>query len=62
MPDLAKITRPSGTTYDLKDAEARRLISQMSGFTNFLGVTTTELTDGSTTNPIVINNNNVSKR
>ena len=55
MPDISKITLPSGNTYDLKDAGARSLISQLQSYTDYLGVTTTALVDGSTTNPIVIN-------
>ena len=55
MADISKITLPSGTTYNLKDQGARDLIDQMSGYTKFLGVTTTALTDGATTNPIKIN-------
>lgn len=49
MPDISQITLPSGTTYDLKDAQARSA-------KGWIGITTTELTDGSTTNPITINN------
>ena len=56
MAEISKITLPSGTTYDLKDQGARDLIDEMSGYTDFLGVTTTTLTDGATTNPIKINN------
>lgn len=33
MPDLSKITLPSGSTYDLKDAIARQMISQLNQFT-----------------------------
>ena len=44
MAEISKITLPSGTTYDIKDATARAAIA---GGTSFLGVTTTELTDGS---------------
>lgn len=47
MPDISQITLPSGTTYDLKDSQARSAKA-------WLGVTTTELTDGSSTNPITI--------
>ena len=32
MPDLSKITLPSGSTYDLKDATARQMISQLNQF------------------------------
>lgn len=52
MPDISKITLPSGTTYDIKDATARQSIA---GGVSYVGVTTTALTDGSSTNPITIN-------
>ena len=55
-PTIKQITLPSGTTYDIKDQGARDMIDALSGFTVFLGVTTTALTDGATTNPIKINN------
>ena len=55
MAEISKITLPSGSTYDLKDATARELISQLEGYTAYIGVTTTALTDGATTNPITIN-------
>lgn len=60
MPDISKITLPSGNTYDIKDAGARELISALSGSTAFLGLTSTALTDGATTNPITVNNASVS--
>ncbi len=59
MADLSKITLPSGTTYDIKDATAREMIEDLSGYTKYLGVTTTELEDGDTTNPIMINGESV---
>ena len=59
MPDIKKITLPSGNTYDLVDAGARDLISALSGSTAFLGLTTTALTDGATTNPITVNGSSV---
>lgn len=59
MGDISKITLPSGTTYDIKDTWARNAIDEMSGYTDFLGVTTTALTDGATTNPITINGSSV---
>jgi len=62
MSEISKITLPSGTTYDLKDAHARELIDEMSGYTDFLGVTTTALSDGATTNPIKINNKDVTAK
>ena len=62
MADISKITLPTGTTYNIKDAHARELIDEMSGYTDFLGVTTTALTDGATTNPIKINNADVTAK
>ena len=59
MADLSKITLPSGTTYNLKDAYAREILETLSGYTRFLGVTTTALTDGATTNPITIGGSSV---
>lgn len=52
MAEISKITLPSGTTYDLKDTVARQ---QAAGGIHLVGVTTTELVDESTTNPITIN-------
>lgn len=49
-------------TYDIKDAEARQLISNLEAYTDYLGVTTTALTDGATTNPITINGENVTAK
>lgn len=54
MPDISKISLPSGTTYNIKDEGARELISELMNFRTYLGVTTTVLTDGATTNPITI--------
>ena len=52
MADISQITLPSGTTYDIKDATARSA-------KQWIGITTTQLTDGATTNPIVISGNSV---
>ena len=64
MADISKITLPSGTTYDIKDATARSdiatLKSTVTGAMHYIGVTTTALSDGATTNPIKINNADVS--
>ena len=54
MAEISKITLPSGSTYDIKDATARELISSLGSPTNYLGVTTTEITDGSTTSSVTI--------
>lgn len=51
MPDIKQITLPSGTTYDLRDSRVDSIISQG---TRWVGVTTTALTDGSTTSTITI--------
>ncbi|MBR3318774.1 MAG: hypothetical protein IKG21_13240 [Atopobiaceae bacterium] len=59
MAEISKITLPTGTTYDLKDAHARELISDLQSYSDYLGVTTTALTDGATTNPITINSASV---
>lgn len=58
MADISQITLPSGSTYDLKDAEARadiaKLKSNLGSLGNYRGVTTTALTDGATTSPIQV--------
>lgn len=58
MADISKVTLPSGTSYDLKDAQARSDIADiqaaLTGGIHYIGVTTTPLTDGATTNPITI--------
>lgn len=55
MPDISKITLPSGTTYDIKDTVARETAA---GGLQFRGVTTTTLTDGATTTTYSIAGNN----
>ena len=72
MPDttyLSKIVLPvnvSGTVTDteftLKDAEARQMIEDLGDALYWIGVTTSTLTDGATTDPIVVNGDNVSPR
>ena len=59
---LSKLTLPvkvngsvSSVEYTIKDAEARALIEDLGHALYWMGVTTTELTDGATTNPITIN-------
>lgn len=51
MPDISKITFPSGVTYNIKDEVARQTAA---GGIQLKGVTTTALTDEATTNPIKI--------
>ena len=55
MADIKRITLPSGSTYNIVDQGARDLIAEIESGTGWLGVTTTPLTDGSNTNPILIN-------
>lgn len=50
MADISKITLPSGTTYDIKDAVARQ---HMAGGVHYLGVSTTAITDGGTEKPTI---------
>ena len=58
---LSKLTI-GGSQYDIKDAEARAEIvdikSSITGAMHWAGFTTSELVDGSTTNPIVIDSEN----
>lgn len=53
---ISKVKLPTGdgAIYYIKDEEARDLIAQLGDFTAYLGITTTPLTDGATTNPITI--------
>lgn len=62
MPDISQIKLPSGSVYDIKDQGARDLIADLSGYTAYLGVTTTALTDGATTNPITIDSKSVTAK
>lgn len=45
--------------YDIKDATARERIAELGKALYWMGVTTTVLTDGDTTNPITINSSQV---
>lgn len=57
-PKISSITLPSGTVYDLKDAELTAIVAgiqtSVTGAMHYVGITSTELTDGSTTSPISI--------
>lgn len=70
MPEtnyISQITIPveiegtvTNVTYNVKDAEARQLIEDLGDAVYWMGVTTTELVDNTTTtNPITINGNAV---
>lgn len=58
MADIKQIT-VGETTYDIKDATARAAIADLESYSEYLGVTTTDLTDGATTNPVTINGESV---
>ena len=63
IPDISKITLPSGTTYNIKDATARTSIANIntaiSGGMHFIGVTTTALIDQATTSSVSIGGSTV---
>lgn len=55
MAEIKKILLPGmSTAYDIVDQGARDLIAELEDYTDYLGVTTTALSDGATTNPITI--------
>lgn len=58
MADVSALSI-NGTSYTLKDATAREAIASLQGGMKYLGITTTELTNGATTNPITINDESV---
>ena len=55
MADISKITLPSGTTYDIKDATARAAIEAITGgdAVVFIGVSSTAITDGGAQTPTI---------
>lgn len=60
MADIKQVQLPgSQVVYDIVDAGARALIADLQSYTDYLGVTSTELTDGSTINPIIISGESV---
>ena len=59
MPDISKITLPSGTTYDIKDPVARQ---GAAGALIFRGVTETEITDGSSASTYIVGEETVTAR
>ena len=66
---LSKLTLPvnvSGTVtnveYTIKDAEAREMIEDLGHALYWIGVTTTAITDGDTTNPITVNEESVTAK
>ena len=59
---LSQVTLPELGTYKFKDADAREAIAALESYTDYLGVTTTELSDGASTNPITINGESVTAK
>ena len=66
MADISKITLPSGSEYNIKDATARAdietLRGSVTGAMHYLGVTTTAITDGSATNPVSVGGTSVTAK
>ena len=62
MPNVIKQITLSGVTYDLVDQGARDLIDALGDYAAFIGVTTSDISDGSSLNPIVINGEDVEAR
>lgn len=58
MADISKIELPSGQVYNIKDAQVRSDIATIqtavSGGVSFLGITTTEITDGSSVTSVTV--------
>ena len=66
MAEISKLALPievngqmQTVEYDIKDAVARERIAELTQALYWVGVTTTALTDGATTNPIVVNGDDV---
>lgn len=66
---MSKITLPvnvegtiTNVEFTIKDAEARQMITDLGNALYWIGVTTTALSDGATTNPISVNGEDVTAR
>lgn len=61
MADISKIVLPSGSEYNIKDAEARSQIAALTGgdAVVFVGVSSVELTDGGTQTPKINGENKI---
>ena len=55
-------TTVENVTFDIQDAGARELISALGDAVYWIGVTTTALTDGDTTNPITVNSESITAK
>ena len=51
---ISQIKLPNGNLYEVKDAYARDQIATLSGYTKYLGVTTTDIKTNPSTNPVTI--------
>lgn len=58
-PKIKQITLPSGNTYDIWDEDAHKLIYELESPGTYLGVTTSAITEGSSTNPITVEGQSV---
>lgn len=56
---LSSVKLPNNRVYYFKDSYAREAIKELSSYCKYLGVTTSPLYDGATTNPIIINGDQV---
>lgn len=68
-PVMSSITLPvnvggeiQNVTFDIKDAAARQMIENLGTVLYWIGVTTTELTDGASTNPITVGGESVTAK
>lgn len=51
---ISQVKLPNGNLYEVKDAYARDQIATLSGYTKYLGVTTTDVKTNPSTNPVTI--------
>lgn len=58
MADVSQLKATDGTVYNIKDAQARQDIANLR-LHDYLGETTSNISDGSTTNPITIDGQSV---
>lgn len=59
MTPLFTIKMPSGNIYEIADEYARNLIKELMNFHEYLGITTSPITEGSTINPVTIDGESV---
>lgn len=60
--NISQVTLPSGDVVYIKDAEARAEIDKLASYTEFLGVTTTAIQDGTTSAVVVIDGDEVTAK